>query len=288
LRAVTPVANPVSDSSIHEYFLARTQVVAVGRRNIELPILMYHYLRLPPSVRTDRLGYNLSVSPGDFTAQMDWLYAHGYHPVDFDDVRAYFAGAQPMPSKPVVITFDDGYADLYTTAYPTLAAHGFKAVAYIVSGFVGQPGYVTASQLLQMDHNGIEIASHTVNHADLARTAPAEVMHQLVDSRHWLERLLDHPVLDFAYPSGQFNSNVVAEVRAAGYSTAVTTLSSADHSLADRYTWTRVRVSGGESLADFVKSLGTPMPSITVNTVDVETGPESMPALAAPFLLQIR
>lgn len=273
---------------MHEYFIARTQVVAVGRRNIDLPILMYHYIRHPPSIRADRLGYNLSVSPADFAAQMDWLYAKGYHPVDFNDVRAYFAGAQPMPAKPVVITFDDGYADLYTTAYPILAGHGFKAVAYIVSGFVGQPRYVTASQLLQMDRSGIEIASHTVDHADLARSAPATVMHQLVDSKHWLERLIGHPVLDFAYPSGQFNAGVVAEAKAAGYSTAVTTLTSVDHSLADRYTWTRVRVSGGETLVEFVKNLGTPMPSITVNTVDVETASESLPTLARPNVLEVR
>jgi peptidoglycan/xylan/chitin deacetylase (PgdA/CDA1 family) len=278
----------VSDVSIHEYFVARIQVVQVGRRNVELPILMYHYIRQPPSIRADRLGYNLSVSPADFAAQMDWLRAHGYHPVDFNDVRAYFSGAQPMPAKPVVITFDDGYADLYTAAYPVLADHRFKAVAYIVSGFVGQPRYVTATQILEMDRNGIEIASHTVDHADLARSASASVMHQLVDSKRWLEHLVGHPVLDFAYPSGQFNAQVVAEVKAAGYSTAVTTMTSVDHSMADRYTWSRVRVSGGETLGEFVKDLGTPMPSTMITTVDVETPYVPPLGPAMPSLLEIR
>src|SRR5260370_16594384 len=92
---------------------------------------------------------------------MDWLSANGSRPVDFNDVRAYFAGRQPLPANPVVITLDDGYADLYTTAYPILAAHGFKAVAYIVSGFVGTGPYVSAAQVVQMDQNGIELASHT-------------------------------------------------------------------------------------------------------------------------------
>jgi len=129
--------------------------------------------------------------------------------VDFNDVRAYFAGKQPLPTRPVVITLDDGYADLYTAAFPVLSAHDFKAVAYIVSGFIGRPGYATADQIVQMDHNGIEIASHTVDHANLARSSAGSVRRELIESKQSLERLLGHPVLDFAYPSGKFNAQVV-------------------------------------------------------------------------------
>jgi len=243
---------------------------------------MYHYVRNPPSMINDWLGYKLSVSPADFTAQMDWLATHGFHPVDFNDVRAYFAGRQPLPANPVVITLDDGYADLYSTAYPILAAHGFKAVAYIVSGFVGQTRYVTPAQVVQLDQNGIEIASHTVDHANLARSSYGSVMHELVDSKRALENLLGHPVLDFAYPSGMFNGQAVALVERAGYDTAVTTLFSIDHSVADRYLWTRVRVGGGESLADFASSIGKPMPSTTITALDIETAEIVLPPLARP------
>jgi len=275
-------ADTTSAASNHEYFLTRLEVVPVGRRNITLPILMYHYVRTPPSTKTDWLGYKLSVSPADFTAQMDWLSLNGYHPVDFNDVRAYFAGTQPLPANPVVITLDDGYADLYTTAYPILAAHGFKAVAYIVSGFVGAGPYVNAAQVVQMDQNGIEIASHTVDHANLGRSSYASTMRELVDSKRALENLLGHSVLDFAYPSGQFNAQSVSEVQRAGYDTAVTTLFSVDHSAGDRYLWTRVRVGGGESLAEFAKSLGTPMSSTTITALDIETAELPLPPLARP------
>jgi peptidoglycan/xylan/chitin deacetylase (PgdA/CDA1 family) len=278
------VQDLTTTTSEHEYFLSRLEVVPVGRRNITLPILMYHYVRTPPSMVSDWLGYKLSVSPADFTTQMDWLSQHGYHPIDFNDVRAYFAGRQPLPANPVVITFDDGYADLYTTAYPILAAHGFKAVAYIVSGFVGRTPYVSAPQVVQMDNNGIEIASHTVNHADLARSSNASVMRELVDSKRWLEHLLGHPIVDFAYPSGMFNGQVVADVMKAGYDTAVTTMTSVDHSVSDRYVWARVRVGGGESLADFAKSLGRPMPSSNVMVLNIETPENSLPPLARPTL----
>jgi hypothetical protein len=95
-------------------------------------------------------------------------------------------------------------------------------------------------------------------------------MQELVDSKRWLEQLVGHPVLDFAYPSGKFNPQVVSEVQMAGYDTAVTTMTSVDHSRADRYVWTRVRVGGGESLADFTLNLGTPMPSKTITVLEIE------------------
>ncbi len=284
LAIPAPAQDLTAAVSQHEYFLSRLEVVPVGRRNITLPILMYHYIRTPPSIKDDWLGYKLSVSPADFTMQMDWLAQHGYHAIDFNDVRAYFAGRQPLPANPVVITFDDGYADLYTTAYPIVAARGFKAVAYIVSGFVGRSRYVSARQVVQMDNNGIEIASHTVDHADLARSSNASVMRELVDSKLSLEHLVGHQVVDFAYPSGMFNGQVVADVLKAGYDTAVTTMSAVDHSAADRYLWARVRVAGGESLADFAKSLGSPMPSSNVMALDIETSENTLPPLARPTL----
>jgi peptidoglycan/xylan/chitin deacetylase (PgdA/CDA1 family) len=133
-----------------------------------------------------------------------------------------------------------------------------------------------------MDQNGIEIASHTVHHANLARSSYGSTMGELVGSKQMLEGLLGHPVLDFAYPSGQFNAQSVAAVQRAGYDTAVTTLFSVEHSVGDRYLWTRVRVGGGESLGEFVTSLGTPMPSATITALDIETAEIALPPLARP------
>ena len=267
--AAIRISHGPSPSFERDYFLSLMDVVPVGRVIITLPILMYHYIREPPPVRADWLGFKLSVSPADFAAQIDSLWASGYHAVDLNDVRAYFAGNEPLPSKPVVITFDDGYSDLFTTAFPILAKHHFKAVAYIVSGFVGRPGYVTSDEVVQLDHNGIEIASHTVDHPDLARSSAGSTMRELVDSKRWLEQLVGHPVIDFAYPSGKFNPQVMAEVQRAGYDTAVTTMDSLEHSRADRYMWTRVRVGGGESMADFTRNLGTPMPCKTITVLHI-------------------
>src|SRR6202165_4705738 len=207
------VQAPAAD---REYFVARHQVIPLGASTLRLPILMYHYIRTPPSTRLDLLGYRLSVAPEVFREQMDWLAVHAYHPVNFNQVRAYFAGVEPLPSKPVVITLDDGYDDLYTAAYPILKAYGFTAVAYIVSSFVDQRPYVTRAQVVEMDRGGIQIASHTVHHPNLAGMSYGSAMNELVQSKQWLEKLVGHPVLDFAYPSGKFSPQTMLPVQAAG------------------------------------------------------------------------
>ncbi len=265
LRSKAPFGMP----SARQITVNQTLWIPYGRHSISVPILMYHYIRPLPSMYGDWMGYKLSVSPATFTEQLDWLSEHGYHAIDFNDLRAYFAGTKVLPHKPVVITLDDGYADLYTNAYPVLKAYKFKAVAYIVTNFVGQSSYVTAGQVVEMDHNGIQIASHTMNHANLARTSPYLVTYQLSSSKAWLEQLLGHPVVDFAYPSGKFSAHVISALQATGYDTAVTELPGTFHSRDDRYTWSRVRVGGGESMEEFVSNLGpveAPMVLTTVNT----------------------
>ncbi len=262
-------------------------VVPVGRQSIHVPILMYHYIRVNPNP-ADRLGFDLSVTPEDFNSQMDWLAGHGYHPIDFNDLRAYFAGQRPLPERPVIVTLDDGYRDLYTTAYPILRAHGFKAVAYIVSGFLGAPNNVDRDQVRDMDAGGIEIAAHTVSHVDLTRVNDIELWHQLADCRAELEHLLGHPVVDFAYPAGRFNARAVAAVAAAGYLTATTTEPGTLHSMADRFTWPRVRVRGGEPLDRFISDLGPTEPTVmeAVPGVSRPSPPRPMlprPPLSYPF-----
>lgn len=265
-----PVLVARADMGGREWRESTTLIVPLGYKTLSFPILMYHYIRTPPNPRIDLVGYNLSVAPKDFQAQMDWLLDSGYHPVDFNDIRAYFAGQRALPAKPVVITLDDGYTDLYTTAYPILRAHRFKAVAYIVSGFVNTVRYVSSAQVVDMDRHGIEIADHTVDHADLARDSVATIAYEVVTSKRWLEHLVGHPVVDFAYPSGKYDAAAIAELRLAGYSTAVTEVPGTWHEMdASRYVWTRVRVSGGEKLAAFVHYLGPVMPSVAVTTITV-------------------
>jgi peptidoglycan/xylan/chitin deacetylase (PgdA/CDA1 family) len=240
-------------------------VIRPGRLSLHVPILEYHYIRVNPNPR-DRLGFNLSVTPANFRAQMSWLSAHQYHAIDLAELRGYFAGQVYLPSRPVVLTFDDGYEDFYATAWPILRALGFPAVSYVVPGFLGRRGYLTAGQVVQLDRAGVEIGSHTVHHLDLTSADPLTLRIELEASKSDLEQLLGHPVLDFCYPSGRFDAAVEAAVEAAGYQSATTEQPGTSHSWAGRLAWTRVRVAGGEQLSAFRASLGPSDPADLVTT----------------------
>ncbi len=262
-------------------------VVPLGRSAIQVPILMYHYIRVNPDPR-DNLGADLSVKPDDFLQQMDWLQANGYHPIDFNDLRGYFLGVKPLPARPVILSFDDGYRDLYTAAYPVLQAHDFKAVAYLVSGSLDAPNNVTRAQVVEMDRNGVQIGAHTYSHLDLTKTSNQELTHQLVDSRADLESLVHHPVVDFCYPAGRFAGGVAAAVEAAGYETATTTEPGTLHSIADRLTWSRVRVHGGEPLDKFAAALAPQEPTVMMRSEE-PVGPRNpvIPRLPLVYPLEL-
>ncbi len=222
---------------------------------VGVPILMYHYIRINPDP-SSRIGYSLSVTARDFAAQMDWLRRAGFTPIDFSDLFGFLQGSEVLPARPIILTFDDGYADFYTTAYPILRDHGYKAVTYVITHFLGQPNYMTSGQLVALDAAGIEIASHTVDHLDLTTISADRLRREVGDARTYLQNLLGHPVLDFCYPAGRYNAAVVGAVAAAGYRSATTTQLAYTHSLANRFLWGRVRVSGGETLAQFAAALG--------------------------------
>jgi peptidoglycan/xylan/chitin deacetylase (PgdA/CDA1 family) len=258
---------------------ARDAVIPPGRTTVQVPILMYHYIRVPPDRGSDRIGWGLSTSPDDFQQQMDYLAQHGYHPITLTELRGYLHGQQSLPDRPVVLTFDDGYADLYTQAFPVLKHHHFKAVAYIVSGFLARTERnVSPDQIREMDAYGIEIGAHTVNHVDLTRSG-GTLGFEVSGSKSMLEAIVGHPVLDFCYPSGKYNSQVIEAVQAAGFESATTTQEGAVHSLSDRFVWSRVRVSGSESLDDFVKGLQQPETGVAPTTVSPIKIPRAYPLI---------
>jgi peptidoglycan/xylan/chitin deacetylase (PgdA/CDA1 family) len=216
---------------------------------------MYHYIRNNP-VASDRLGYQLSVTPADFDAQLSWMKQHGFHTVNLGDVLNAARGAA-LPANPVVLTFDDGYADFATTAVPMLLSHGFTATVYVVPNFIGRPNYMTSDQLGWVSQQGMTVGAHTMDHVCLTKVPPAVAADQINRSRLTLQRWTGQPVSDFAYPYGRSNSQVAQFAAAAGFATAVITDGSSFHGTIDRVRWGRMRVGGGESLAAFASRLST-------------------------------
>jgi peptidoglycan/xylan/chitin deacetylase (PgdA/CDA1 family) len=187
-------------------------------------------------------------------------------------------GKRALPPRPIVLTFDDGYADFATVVEPVLARYGFVATDFVVSGFVGRARYMTAAQVRQMDADGMVIGAHTVHHVDLA-AVPAQVAgEEIVNSKSALEKLLGHQVLDFAYPYGAFNPAVAQLVEQAGFRDAVTTMGGDQQTLPGRFQLRRTEMGGAPSLATFARDSDVPLPTVVQFAVIVFLSRQQAPA----------
>jgi peptidoglycan/xylan/chitin deacetylase (PgdA/CDA1 family) len=230
---------------------------------LTVPILYYHYIRVIVPSPQNMLSFDLSISPALFAQQMALLHVEGAHPITLAMLMSALAGQRSLPSHPVVLTFDDGYADFATGVQPVLARYRFVATDYVVSGFLNRPRYMTAAQVRQMEADGMVIGSHTVHHVDLAAIPVAAARTEIESGKATLEQLLGHPVLDFAYPYGGFNAAVVQLVQAAGFRDAVTTMSGNVQSVAEPFLLRRTEIGGAPSLATFAGDAGLPSPTAT-------------------------
>jgi peptidoglycan/xylan/chitin deacetylase (PgdA/CDA1 family) len=220
---------------------------APGQRSY-IPVLMYHYIRYVDA-GADPVGYGLSVTPEQFSAQLDWLRAAGYEAVRMDAVAACMRGEGLCPARAVALTFDDGYMDAYTAALPILQQHGYLATFYLVSGFVGQPGYMGWDEARALHAAGMEIGAHSLTHPDLTTLGLEDMRAQVAQSGALIAAEIGAPVVSFCYPAGRFNDTVVAVTGESGYTSATTTI--ADGPQDNPLTLPRLRMSGDLTLEGF-------------------------------------
>jgi peptidoglycan/xylan/chitin deacetylase (PgdA/CDA1 family) len=241
--------------------------VALARPNgsgIAVPILTYHWIRTNP-VPSDQLGFHLSVTPQHFAEQMAFLHFAGVHPITLGDAMSALQAGKPLPPRPVILTFDDGYGDFASRATPVLQQYGFVATDFVVSGFINRPAYMTLDQIHQVEAAGMVVGCHTVNHLDLARVPAAVAQAQITVSHQQLEHLLGHKVLDFAYPYGAYDAQVEKMVLADGFRDAVTTTGGTWLQVGTRGAWPRLAVDGGDDLAAFAAKALAGTPAATVH-----------------------
>jgi peptidoglycan/xylan/chitin deacetylase (PgdA/CDA1 family) len=193
-----------------------------------VPVLMYH--RVVPSLPGPD-PYGNCVTVASFESHLRWLARRGYTGVPLGAVAEALGGARgPLPRRPVVITFDDGYEDNHRHAWPALRRHGFGATVFLVSDAIGGHNHFDAAdnpepvpmlsveQIRAMHGAGIDFGSHTCTHpGPLTALADDRIRDELTRSRAAIEAILDSPVLDFAYPHSRLDPRVEALVRAAGY-----------------------------------------------------------------------
>jgi len=228
----------------------------------EVPVLMYHSIATSATRRFRRFA----VAPGEFAAQMEYLDAAGYRPVTAADLAGQRSG-RPLPPRPVVLTFDDGYADFYTAALPVLREHRFSATLYVPTAYVGATTRFNVSlgeenrtvlswpALRDIAAEGVEVAAHSHTHPQLDRV-PATVIHDEVRrSRGLLEDKLGLAVGGFAYPFGYWNRAARAAVAAAGYSYAFAVAELMTAPGDDMLTLPRLTVNAGIGVAGLARLL---------------------------------
>jgi peptidoglycan/xylan/chitin deacetylase (PgdA/CDA1 family) len=221
------------------------------RATADIPIVMYHHVGpLPPNA--DIFRKDLTVVPSLFEDELQRFAEQGVETVSLDDLMEHYAGGPELPKRSVILTFDDGYDDAYDFAFPLLQQYGMTGTFFIVTEFVGRPGYLTWEQIKEMDAAGMSIEAHSATHADLSVVGPAELRRQLVEPKRALEEQLGHPVRFLAYPSGKYNAGTVAATKAAGYLAAVTVVHGTSHPASAPFEVTRVRARGADTSAALV------------------------------------
>ena len=182
------------------------------------PILEYHTVTKTP-VRNSEI-YN--VPPEEFAAQLDYLQENGYTTITLQDFMRAKRGKQILPEKPIVLTFDDGYEDNFTEMLPILEAHNMTAVVYVVTNFIGKPGYLNFSQLKEMQKRGIEIGSHTADHIPLDKAGEKVLNGQVHAAKQFLDWSELETIYTFSYPNGAFNDRLIEYLKKENFLTAVT------------------------------------------------------------------
>jgi peptidoglycan/xylan/chitin deacetylase (PgdA/CDA1 family) len=217
-----------------------------------VPVLMYHVINQPPpGTPTPELW----VSRDNFAAEMAWLAQSGYNAVTLQQVWDAWHHGGSLPTRPVVISLDDGYTSHLTNAFPVLRSHGWKGVLNLQ---VNQTRYdLKPDAVRTLIRGGWEIDAHTFSHPDLTTVGDAQLRHEVADSRAVIRRTYGVPVNFFCYPAGRYDDKVIAAVRAAGFLAATTTQPGLAGPGDPPYALKRIRVNGSDGVDGLAKNLAS-------------------------------
>ncbi|MEV5435291.1 polysaccharide deacetylase family protein [Streptomyces sp. NPDC052682] len=199
-----------------------------------------------------------TVTPRQFAAQLDAVVASGRTPVTIGALADHLAGRAPLPPRPVLLTFDDGFADLAGPTAEALAERGLPATAYLTTGALAPGGrsllppapMMSLARVAELERYGIQIGSHTVTHAQLDTLSAKDLAYELRASKAELEDALGHGVDHLAYPHGYSSPRVRAMAARAGYETATAVRHALSSDRDEPYRIARLIVRRGHTLAD--------------------------------------
>jgi peptidoglycan/xylan/chitin deacetylase (PgdA/CDA1 family) len=228
-------------------------------RRIKLPVLMYHHVGSASVGPYSRL----TIEPSDFEKQIRWLAAHGYSTIRSQDWIEWRQNQRALPQKPIMITFDDGYADVIKYALPLLHRYHFTALIFVVTSLLGRTNewdeldgwgphrLVTAAQIREWASLGFEFGAHSRTHRNLTTLSAKDVQDEIVGSSSDLERILGTRPVSFAFPWGATN-DLVSELAGRTFDLCLTVEEGFNFTTTDRCNIRRLMVNPNESLLGFI------------------------------------
>lgn len=200
---------------------------------MNVPVIAYHKIDEPTADIKLRGAFT---SPKNFAKQMTYLKKRNVSFYTASEIIEYYRNNGAFPAKSVALTFDDGWKDNYTNAFPILRDLGIKATIFLVPSCVGQTTakvvgdgerereHMALEDVLEMSEYGIEFGSHTLNHKLMHQISPAEIEYEVEESKKAIENLTQKDCRVFAYPAGFFTETAQEAVKRAGYIAAFTTV----------------------------------------------------------------
>ena len=222
-----------------------------------VPILAYHVINVAPPQST--APASLYVPADEFASQMNALKAAGWQPVTLDQLQAYWTHGTPLKTgKPIVITFDSGYASQYTNALPVLKRLGWAAVENLqVNGLSPSDGGLTDAQIRGLIAAGWELDTDGLSQPDLTALSPGALSSEVSTARQTLHDRYNVPVNWFSYPSGSYNPTVSAAVHTAGFTGSTTLVQGWASPKGNRFRLPRLQVVGGTRPSALLSQIAT-------------------------------
>ncbi len=219
----------------------------------EVPVLCYHHIRNFRAGESNNMK-SYSVTPAAFAEQMKALYDSGYQTILPNQLYEYLVHDGPIPSKPVIISFDDTDGEQFTIGAAEMNKYGFKGVYFIMTIAMNRPRYMSKEQIKNLSDSGHVIAGHTWDHHMVTKYVGADWDTQLVKPQLQLEAITGKPIKYFAYPFGLWNQAAIPELKSRGYQLAFI-LSSKRDSTEPLYTIRRMIVPGTWSINGMLKAM---------------------------------
>lgn len=235
----------VSEDGIPTISTPQTTWVINHTGKAAVPILLYHHVNDDPQIS------RYAVKIEAFKQQMELLKSEGFTAITTAELASVLRDGGSLPVHPVVITFDDGNADIYQNAFPIMQALGFRAVIYVVNNRIDSQGFLSANQLKELSAAGWEIGSHSMSHPDLSKCD--DLNFEIYQSRIHLQEIIGVPVLSFAYPYAKTDTRVFAKMGRYGYLAAVCVSPSNQHMVQNIYCLPRREVKQTFSIDQFLK-----------------------------------